>query len=112
MEISAPNINYNDQIKAWIEQGMDNEAILTNLQKMALNEQQIIDLQVLIKKIRNKKRTRNGSILVLVGIITLGLGFLSCIILHYLGNDINFSLYGLTAIGAVVLIVGLILIFS
>ena len=112
MEITANTTNFQDQIKIWIEQGLDNEAILKNLQKTGMDEAQSNEWLVQIKKIRNKKRTQTGSMLVLIGVIILGLGFISCIVLHYCGSDINFSLYGLTGIGAVALIIGLILIFS
>lgn len=105
------NINLN-QIKTWIESGLDNHAIIENLKQLGVNENQVADTLRLVNKIRNKKRTRTGSILVLIGVIILGLGFISCIILHYLDQDINFSLYGLTCIGAVALTVGLIMIFS
>lgn len=110
MEIAKTN--HHDQIKTWIEQGLDNETMLLNFRRQGLDESQITDLELQIKKTRNKKRTQTGSILVLIGVIILGLGFISCIILHYLDQDINFSLYGLTGIGALILIVGLILIFS
>ncbi len=112
MEIATNEINNQTQIKNWIDEGLDNEAIITNLKKLGYEEGHLVELNLLIKKIRNKKRTQTGSVLVLIGVIILGLGFISCIVLHYLGNDINFSLYGLTGIGAVILIVGLILIFS
>lgn len=112
MEITSMPLNNHSQIKNWIEQGLDNDTIITNLIKMGLQEAQKEEMLSLVNKIRNKKRTQTGSILVLIGVIILGLGFISCIVLHYLGNDINFSLYGLTAIGAVALTIGLILIFS
>jgi hypothetical protein len=112
MEIATNELYNQNQIKNWIEQGLDNEAILANFQKMGFDESQLKELHILVKKIRNKKRTQTGSVLVLIGVIILGLGFISCIVLHYLGSDINFSLYGLTGIGAVALIIGLILIFS
>ncbi len=112
MEIATNELNNQNQIKNWIEQGLDNEAIIANFQKMGIDESQLKELQILVKNIRNKKRTQTGSVLVLIGVIILGLGFISCIVLHYLGSDINFSLYGLTGIGAVALIIGLILIFS
>jgi hypothetical protein len=112
MEITANTSDYQNQIKMWIEQGLDNDHIIINLKKMGIDENQLDDLLPLIKKIRNKKRTQTGSILVLIGVIILGLGFISCILLHYCGSDINFSLYGLTGIGALALIIGLILIFS
>jgi hypothetical protein len=112
MEITANNANYVEQIKAWIEQGFDNETILFNLKKMGAEDAQILELSALVTKLRSKKRTQTGSILVLIGVLILGLGFISCIVLHYCENDINFSLYGLTGIGAITLIIGLVLIFS
>ena len=112
MEISTKELNNETQIKKLIEEGLANETIVANFQKMGIDESQLKELQILVKNIRNKKRTQTGSVLVLIGVINLGLGFISCIVLHYLGSDINFSLYGLTGIGAVALIIGLILIFS
>lgn len=112
MEISTKELNNETQIKKLIEEGLANEAIVANFQKMGFDENQLNDLKILIHKIRNKKRTQTGSRLVLIGVVILGLGFISCIVLHYYGADINFSLYGLTGIGAIALIVGLILIFS
>jgi hypothetical protein len=112
MEISTSEINNDKQLKNWIEEGLDNEAIIANYKKMGYQEEQLLQLSALIKKIRNKKRTQTGSILVLIGVLILGLGFISCIVLHYCGNDINFSLFGLTGIGAMTLIIGLILLFS
>ncbi len=112
MEISTKELNNETQIKKWIEDGLANEAIVANFQKLGFDDNQLNELRILIHKIRNKKRTQTGSILVLIGVVILGLGFISCIVLHYCGADINFSLYGLTGIGAIALIVGLILIFS
>jgi hypothetical protein len=112
MNASTLENSHQNKIKTWIEEELDNETIILKLRSEGLEESQINELQILIKKIRNKNRTRTGSILVLIGVIVLGLGFISCIILHYMGQDINFSLYGLTGIGAIVLIVGLVLIFN
>ncbi len=106
------NNNNDFQIKKWIEEGLDNESILNNFKEKGLHENDIADTIKHIVKLRNKKRTQTGSILVLIGVIILGLGFISCIILHYLEQDINFSLYGLTCIGAVALTVGLVMIFN
>jgi len=112
MDTNKSIAHFTEQIKTWIDAGQDNEAIHLNLKKMDLDEAQLIETLVLLKKIRSKKRTQSGSMLVLIGIVILGLGFISCIVLHYLGSDINFSLFGLTGIGAMTLIVGLILIFN
>lgn len=110
--MEAIHNTYENQIKTWIETGLDNDAIIENFKKFGMDDNQIAEMLRLTNKIRNKKRTRTGSLLVLIGVIILGIGFISCIILHYLDQDINFSLYGLTCIGAIALIVGLIMIFS
>jgi hypothetical protein len=112
MEIKYENLHLTAQLKKWIEEGLDNEAILSHLKNEDYQNTDLNEILHQINKIRNKKRTRTGSILVLIGVIILGIGFISCIILHYLDQDINFSLYGLTCIGAIALIIGLILIFN
>ena len=100
------------QIKNLIAQGLSNEAIMVSYENIGFDESELKELQMLMQKIRNKKRTETGIVLVLIGVIILALGFISCLLLHYLGNDINFWLYGITGIGALALFIGLILIFS
>ena len=112
MKIALNEHNYQMQIKNLIAQGLSNEAIMVSYENIGFDESELKELHMLIQKIRNKKRTETGILLVLVGVIILGLGFMSCLLLHYLGNDINFWLYGLTGIGALALFIGLILIFS
>ncbi len=112
MKTALNEHNYQIQIKNLIAKGLSNEAIMVNYESKGFDESELKELQMLVQKIRNKKRTETGSVLVLIGIIILGLGFISCLLLHYLGNDINFWLYGLTGVGALALFMGLILIFS
>jgi hypothetical protein len=107
MEISAKELNNETQIKKLIEEGLANETIVANFQKLGFDDNQLNELKILIQKIRNKKRTQTGSILVLIGVSYIGTWIYKLYCVALLGADINFSLYGLTGIGAIALIVGL-----
>ncbi|MBL7890102.1 MAG: hypothetical protein JNL24_11130 [Bacteroidia bacterium] len=97
--------------KTLLEQGRDNAFIESHLQQQGLDSHLLSSILEQVKRLRNAKRTQNGSMLILIGVILLGLGFVSCIFLHDSGASVDFALYGLTAIGAVVLVAGLAMIF-
>ena len=80
MKIALNEHNYQMQIKNLIAQGLSNEAIMVNYENTGFDESELKELQMLIQKIRNKKRTETGILLVLIGIIILGLGFMSCLL--------------------------------
>ncbi len=95
-----------------VNQGYDNVSVEKQLKHKGADEFIISGIMKEIKRLRNAKRTKTGSLLALTGVLFFGAGFLSCIIIHINGGDIGFALYGLTAIGAVILTTGLIFIFS
>ncbi len=97
--------------KMLIEQGRDNAFIESHFQQQGVDSTVLSTVLEQVKRLRNAKRTQNGSMLVLIGVILLGLGFVSCIFLVDGGASLDFALYGLTAIGAVVLVAGLAMIF-
>ncbi|MCC6837755.1 MAG: hypothetical protein IT234_04360 [Bacteroidia bacterium] len=97
--------------KMLLEQGRDNAFIESHLQQQGLDSNLLSSILEQVKRLRNAKRTQNGSMLILAGVVLLGLGFVSCIFLHDAGASVDFALYGLTAIGAVVLVAGLAMIF-
>lgn len=111
MEQQSHLHSYLNTAKLLIEQGRDNAFIEAQLTQQGLDSTSITEVLEQVKRIRNAKRTQNGSMLVLAGVILLGLGFISCIFLHDAGASVDFALYGLTAIGAIVLIAGLAMIF-
>ena len=101
-----------EEAKSLLNQGYDMAYIEAKLKQKNLDESSYIEILHQLKRFRNSKRTKNGTILVLIGVILLGAGFISCIAIHLNGGSVGFSLYGLTTIGAIVLTIGLVLIFS
>ena len=97
--------------KMLIEQRKDNAFIEDHLAKKGVNPTIISEVLKQVKHIRNAKRTQNGTYLILLGVFLLGLGFICCILLTGTDTSIDFALYGLTAIGAVILVAGLAMIF-
>ncbi|MBL7884498.1 MAG: hypothetical protein JNL69_10550 [Bacteroidia bacterium] len=111
MENQSSFHTYLNTAKLLIEQGRDNAFIEAHLTQQGVDSKLMVEILEQVKRIRNAKRTQNGSMLVLAGVVLLGLGFVSCIFLHDAGASVDFALYGLTAIGAIVLIAGLAMIF-
>lgn len=64
-----------------------------------------------LKKRRHAERSRYGSIMLVTGVLLLGIGFFSCVSLTNSNSSISFALYGLTTIGAIILIAGLVFLF-
>ena len=66
-----------------------------------------------IKRMWHAKRSKTGTQFIIIGVILLGVGFISSILLHLNGsNSLDFPLYGLTAAGIVILIIGLVYLFD
>jgi len=101
-----------EDVQILIQQGHSNASIEKTLKQKGIEDAMIDEILAEVKRIRNRKRTKTGSILSLMGVVLLGIGFISCIVIHLNGGDVGFSLYGLTAAGAVILIAGLVFIFS
>lgn len=95
-----------------IEKGKDLSEIESALREKGTDEIIIKKVSEYLKKINHKKRIQNGSFMVLIGVILLGLGFISCIFLHDNGLSVDIGLYGLTGLGALILIIGLYLLFN
>lgn len=103
---------YLEQAKKLMEQGYDAVSIENQLKQKGMDASALPEILKQLKLLRNRKRTKTGSQLALAGVLLLGAGFISCIVIHINGGDIGFSLYGITAVGAVVLIAGLVFIFN
>lgn len=65
-----------------------------------------------IKKKRHTERSQYGTIMLVAGVLLLGIGFFSCVTLTHGGSSsLDFALYGLTTVGAIIVIVALVFIF-
>lgn len=106
------NNTYLSLITTSIEDGLDNDAIIARIKETIIGDFDEHAMLIQIKRIRNKKRTKTGSKLILLGVLILGVGFLSSVLLHHFNKDITFPLYGLTALGTICVSIGLVMIFS
>ncbi len=101
-----------EEMKMLVSRGFDDQSIQQELIKRGLDEALIAQLMSHSSRIRGAVRTRKGSLLVLVGVIILGIGFLSCVAIHFMGGEISLPLYGVTIIGLILVFMGLIKIFN
>ncbi len=94
------------------EQGKDIKFIEDKIASVNIDPLQKEIILKQIKRLWHVKRNKIGTQLIIVGIIFLGIGFISSILLHLNGsNSLDFPLYGLTATGIVILIIGLVYLF-
>lgn len=112
MEIDLPFNQSLNTAKMLIEQGHDNAFIEDHLMRKGIDRDIIVEVMKEVKFIRNKNRTQTGSRLILIGVIVLGIGCISCIVMHNSSRSLDIALYGLTGIGAGILIAGLAMVFS
>lgn len=98
--------------KVMFDQGRDVLFIEAKLKEKNISALHLEEIQKQLKRLLNAKRNRMGTQLILLGVLLLGVGFISSIVLHMNGsNSLDFPLYGLTATGIVVLIIGLVYLF-
>lgn len=94
------------------EQGKDLTFIETKLKEKNIEQQDLEEILKQLKRLNHIQRNKKGVQLILLGVILLGVGFITSILLHLNGStSLDFPLYGLTATGIVVLIVGLVYLF-
>ncbi len=95
-----------------LNQGLDKKSIEKHLLNKGLNSSEI---EYLYKSARNKQgtlRTKNGKTLVLIGVMLLGIGFISSFLMYHSGGNFSLPLYGITLVGLLLLFIGLVLIFQ
>lgn len=100
------------EITQMLEHGQNLNSIINHINSRNLDQEHVEYILKHIKKLHHAKRTKNGSTLALIGVVFLGLGFIFSMILHSTGNSLEWSLYGLTSIGAILVLIGLFLIFN
>jgi hypothetical protein len=98
--------------KMMLEQGHESDFIVSHLHKEGVDPATISEVLLHLKRLRNSKRTQTGSRLVLLGVILMGLGFLSCCFLLDPGSSLTIALYGFTSIGVIIMLAGLVMIFN
>lgn len=97
--------------KMMLEQGHANDFIESQLNKGGADSITMSEVLMQIKHLRNAKRTQTGGKLILSGVALMGLGFIVSFFLLDSGTLLAFALYGLTSIGVILLVAGLVMIF-
>ncbi|MCB9046149.1 MAG: hypothetical protein H6550_08405 [Chitinophagales bacterium] len=93
----------------WLEKGLSNQQIKTELLSIGVDERDIADMLKEISKMRQARNTANGLYFILAGAM---LCLISCIITLMSAQTNAMVLYGFTSIGIVVVFVGLYKIFG
>ena len=112
MEQSADTQAHQEVIRTLVAQGHDNVFIEQHLIEKGIDKLQVPELLASAKRMRHAMRTRKGSLLVVLGVLILGMGFISCVIIHNTGGEIGLPLYGLTILGLCIVFGGLVFIFQ
>ncbi len=101
---------YLTHAKELLKQGHDMDSIAQHLKDEGANTDTLIEItQFLQPHKRNKNQT--GSLLILAGALLLVAGFFGSILFTEDAAILNFTLYGLTGLGIIILIVGVAMIF-
>lgn len=94
------------------EQGKDLAFIETRLKEKNIEQGDLEEILKQMKRLIHIYRNKRGTQLILLGVVLLGVGFITSILLHLNGSTaLDFPLYGLTATGIILLIVGLVYLF-
>ena len=97
--------------KIFIESGHNIIELSDFLSNQGADEKTISEIVKLTKPKSKSDKNKMGRALVISGIILLGIGFISCLFFTENETLLNFSLYGLTGLGIIILIIGLAIIF-
>ena len=87
------------------------QLIEEHLEKNGADEETIREVRRQLYKHVQAKKRKTGLIFVVIGVILLGMGFLSSLGMFYSGGEFNFALYGFTMAGLIVMFIGLVQIF-
>ena len=94
------------------KQGCTTEEITTRLRNKGAEDNLMQQALGEIKKLRLTRRRNHGIIWCSIGIFLLVAGCMLTFILHSNGQNIRLAMYGLTSLGVVIIIKGLIDVFG
>lgn len=94
--------------QSFLKKNCSFEQIRSELQKQNINDSSLNEIINYVKGFRIRKKRNRGFIFTGIGVTLLTLGFLLTMILINLGVNHNLALYGLTSIGIVFVMTGMI----
>ena len=111
MEQKDSNDKHLQQGWKMLKEHHDFTAIAAHFKNAGVDEETVETIIRLLKKRRTAERSQWGTVMILAGVLLMGIGFFSSFILHGSNSSISFALYGLTTVGAIILLAGLFFIF-
>lgn len=112
MSAAKTTEQYIQEAEIMYRQHFQTQIIEEHLEKEGADDATIRAVRKHLYKLIHARRRKSGSIFVGIGVVLLGLGFLSSFGLFYSGGEINYALYGFTIAGISVLFFGLVQIFE
>ncbi|HMT30373.1 MAG TPA: hypothetical protein PKD91_13955 [Bacteroidia bacterium] len=97
-----------DEAKKMIDQGREKSQVKQNLISMGASEETIETILNQIKSLNYLKRRKRGFILGICGSILLIVGFALTVIFFHKNMSIDFVMYGMTSVGVILLVAGLV----
>lgn len=97
-----------DELRRMISKGDETEKILSFLLNSGMDPQAASEMIIRERNEYLKKRRQRGFVLGIIGSALLIIGFLLTVIFFHSGVNFHFVMYGLTSIGAILLMAGLV----
>jgi len=94
------------------KKGTDISVIKESLIINGADSNSIDEIILLLKPSSKSHKYKTGTFLLIIGLILLGFGFIASVLFTNNETMLNLSLYGITGIGAILLIIGLAMIFN
>src|SRR6187397_274933 len=104
-----PNIEiYFIKTQQLLDEGLDYESIRKLLAESGADEVTVATIIGQVKSNSFLKRRKRGLILGLTGSVFLVVGFILTVLFYHSGISIDYVMYGMTSLGAILLLAGLI----
>ena len=106
-----PNSNiehYFIKAQQLLDEGLDYESVRKFLAKSGADDVTIATIMGQVKSNSFLKRRKRGLVLGLTGSVFLGVGFILTVLFYHSGISINYVMYGMTSLGAILLLAGMI----
>lgn len=97
-----------DELRLMISKGDETEKVLNFLLNSGIDSHTASEMIIRERSSYLKKRRHRGFILGAIGSALLLIGFLLTVIFFHSGVNFHFVMYGLTSIGAILLMAGLV----
>jgi hypothetical protein len=108
MEPAKSIEQYLTQAQQLLEEGKELDSVRHHLAASGADELTVDTIIRQIKSLSYLKRRRRGFLLGLFGSILLVAGFILTVIFYHSGISIHYVMYGMTSIGVILLIAGLV----